>query len=96
METQNIVNLLNGNNNESSEFTTRKWNVINDQNNTEYSKGNENDSNIKFETKVIKSSLCDYSDAYFLVTGYVTATDDDASTKVAVKNVLHLQDVQLV
>ena len=46
METQKIVNLLNETDNESSRFATRKWYVINDQNNT---KGNENDLSIKFE-----------------------------------------------
>ena len=59
MEIQKIVNLLNGINSEFSKVATRKWNVIKDQNNTEYGEGNENDSSIKFETKVIKSSLCD-------------------------------------
>ena len=57
METEKIVNLLNDTNGESSKFATRKWYVINDQNNTEYGEGNENDASIKFETKVIKSSL---------------------------------------
>ena len=66
METHNIVNLLNVSENESSKFATRKWYVINDQNNTEYGEGNENDSSFKSETKVIKSSLCDYSDHIFL------------------------------
>ena len=37
-----------------------QWYVINDQNNTKYGEGNENDSSIKFEAKVIKSNLCDY------------------------------------
>ena len=38
------------------------------------------------ETQVIKSNLCDYSDAYILVTGDITATGGDANTKVAFKN----------
>ena len=70
MEIQKTVNLSN----ESSKFSARKWYVTNDHNNTEYGEGNEHDSNIKFETKVIKSSLCDYSDAHILVTGDKTAT----------------------
>ena len=69
MQTQKILNLLNDSNSESSKCVTRKWYVTNDQNNTEYGEGGKNDSSIKFETKVIKSSLCDYSDAYILVTG---------------------------
>ena len=86
METQKIVNLLNDTDNESSRFATRKWYVINDQNNTEYVDGNNDDSNIKFETKVIKSSLCDYSDAYILVTGDITATGGVENTNVVSKN----------
>ena len=41
---------------------------------------------IKFGTKVIKSNLCDYSDAYILVTGNITAKGSNANTKVAFKN----------
>ena len=63
-----IVNLLNDSNNESSKFSTRKWYIINDQNNGQYGRGNENDSSIKFEAKVIKPNLFNYSDAYTLVT----------------------------
>ena len=85
METQKIANLL-CNTDESSEFATRKWYVINDQNSTGYGDGDENGTTIKFETKVIKSNLCDYSDAYILVTGDITATGGDANTKVAFKN----------
>ena len=86
METQKIVNLLNDTDNESSRFATRKWYVINDQNNTEYCEGNENDSSIKFETKVAKSSLCDCSDAYILVTGDITVTGGIENAEVAFKN----------
>ena len=69
--------------NESSKFATRKWCVINDQNNTDYVEGNESGTTVKFETKVIKSSLCDYSDAYILATGDITSTGGDADTRVA-------------
>ena len=73
-------------NSESWKFATRKWYVINDQNNTDYGEGNEDSTTVKFETKVIKSNLCDYSDAYILVTGDITATGGDANTKVVFKN----------
>ena len=86
METKGIANLLGDADNESSKFATRKWYVINDQNNTVYGKGNENGTTVNFETQVIKSSLCDYSNAYILVTGDITATGGDANTKVAFKN----------
>ena len=41
---------------------------------------------VKFETKVIKSNLCDYSDVYILVTGDITATGGGNKIKVAFKN----------
>ena len=66
METQKIVNLLNDSNNKSSKFATRKWDIINEKNNGQYGRGNKNDSTIKFETKVIKSNLCDYQMHIFL------------------------------
>ena len=87
METQKIANLMGNADSESLKFATRKWYVISDQNNTDYGDGDENDdTTIKFETKVIKSNLCDYSDAYILVTGDITATGRDANTKVAFKS----------
>ena len=91
METQKIVNLLNDSDNESSvelhsKFATRKWCIINDQKNGQCGRGNENDSTIKFETKVIKSNLCDYSDAYILMTGDIKIADIAADTNVAFKH----------
>ena len=57
MEHQNILNLLN----EASDckFATRKWNIVIDQSNANYNEGNE----IIYNTKVLKSNLCDYNDA---------------------------------
>ena len=86
METQKIANLLRNADKESLKLATIKWHVINDQNNTDYGDGDENGTTIKFDTKVITSNLCDYSDAYILVTGDITATGGDANTKVAFKN----------
>ena len=51
METQKIANLLHESDNESSKFATRKWYIINDQNNAQYGEGNANDSTIRFEKK---------------------------------------------
>ena len=82
METQKIVNLLNGSDNENSKFATKKWYIINNE-----SKGNYSHKNpIKSLTSSLESSLCDYSDAYILVTGNITVAGGDANTKVAFKN----------
>ena len=104
METQKIVNLLNDPENKSSKFATTKWYIINDENNGQYGRGdkNENDSAIKFETKVVKQNLCDYSGAYILVTGDIKVPNVAADTYVAFKNcalftrrATHINDEQL-
>ena len=41
---------------------------------------------IKCETKVIKPNLCDYSDAYILVTGNATVLGGNDDAKVAFKH----------
>ena len=82
METQKIVNLLNGSDNDNSKFATKKWYIIDSESNGNYS---QNDGR-KFLTRSIESSLCDYSDAYILVTGNITATPNNATTQVALKN----------
>ena len=61
METQKIVNLLNDSNNENSKFATKKWYIIDSE-----TKGN------YLPDSSLESSLCDYSDAYILVTGNIT------------------------
>ena len=92
MQTRKIVNLLNGSDNENSKFVTKKWYVIDSELKGKYS----HHDPIKFLTKSIELSFCDYSDAYILVTGNIavkrrntTDTDDialDAATQVAFKN----------
>ena len=82
METQKIVNLLNGSDNGNSKFATKKWYVIDSESKRYYSDENE----IKFLTSLLESNLGDYSDAYVLVTGNITVTGGDANTKVTFKN----------
>ena len=81
METQKIINLLNDSSNEESKFATKKWYVIDSQ--TTKGKYKQGDT-IKFETETIKSSLCNYSDAFILVTGNITVTANN-DTDVAFK-----------
>ena len=84
METQKFVNLLGATDNEFPKFATRTWyvkimtnNTEYDQSNTEYGKRKENDSSIKFEKKVIKANLFNFSDAYILVKGNIAATHSE-------------------
>ena len=67
-------------------FATGKWYIINDQNNGQYGHGDESGTTIKFETKVIKSNLCNYSDAYVLVKGDIAAVGGNQNTPIAFKN----------
>ena len=78
--------LLNNSDNKSTNFSTKKWYVIHDQNGADYGEDNETGTSIKFETENIKSSLFDYSDAYILVAGGKTVTNGDENTEVAFKN----------
>ena len=82
METQKIVNLLNSSENEYSKFATKKWYVIDNESQGNYSHENP----IKFLTSLLESSLCDYSDAYVLVTGNIAVGGADNNIKVALKN----------
>ena len=88
METQKIVNLLNGSDNDNSKFATKKWYIIDSE-----SKGNYSHENpIKFLTNSLESSFCDYSDAYILVTGNINITGGNANTKVTFKNCAPFKD----
>ena len=85
MEAQKIVNflkILNGSDNDNSKFSTKKWYIIDSESNGNYSQNDE----LKFLTRSIESSLCDYSEAYILVTGNITAASNNAATQVVFKN----------
>ena len=87
MEYQKIANLLDDNkSNQPSKFRTKNWVEINDE-----SRGTYNvNSQIKFKTTMLKSSLCDYSDAYILVKGTITiagAGDDAAQLDKQMKEI---------
>ena len=74
--------MLNDSINEESKFATKKWYVIDSQ--TTKGKYKQGDT-IKFEAEIIKSSLCDYFDAFILVTGNITVAANN-DTNVAFKN----------
>ena len=54
MEAQKIINLLEKSADDDLKFKTKKWYIINDENNGQYGRGDENDSTIKFNSEVIK------------------------------------------
>ena len=77
MEYDKINNLLLSEDNESknlSKFVPREYVRVNSLSNTY----NENRS-IRFKTSMLRSNLCDYSDAYILVKGTITVTAPGAN-----------------
>ena len=90
MENQKIINLLNKDDTDSKHFATKKWYIINDENNTNYGvnkdTGANNPDTIKYDTRVLKPSLCDYAEAYILIDGTIRAVTANAATRLALKN----------
>ena len=90
MQYQKIANLLNNESNKPSKFRTRNWVEINDDIRGAYSPNKQ----IRFKTSMLRSSLCDYSDAYILVKGNITVNNtagadnaaNNANKKVIFKN----------
>ena len=70
MEYQKITNLFDDSSNKTSTFRTTNWLEINDDSRGAYN----DDKQIRFQTAMLKSSLCDYSNAYILVKGKITIT----------------------
>ena len=59
MEYQKIINLLNNTPNQPSKFRTKNWVEVNDGSGGIYN----TDNQIKFKNMMLKSRLCDYSNA---------------------------------
>ena len=79
MEYQKIANLLNDESNKPSKFKTKNWVEINDDVRGVYSPNKQ----IRFKTSMLRSSLCDYSDAYILVKGNITVNNTAAAGAAA-------------
>ena len=72
MEFQKIVNFLDttSDNKDLPTFVTKKWIEVYDQ-----SEGNYNvNKEIRIKTSMLRSDLCDFSDAYIVVKGNITVT----------------------
>ena len=87
MEYQKIRNLLGTTIDEIPRFITKKWVEVHDQSwtNDRYKLNKQ----IRFKTSMLKSDLCDYSDAYIVVKGTITVTNPNSALynkKLAFKN----------
>ena len=72
MEYQKIANLIDDASNQPSKFRTKNWVEVIDESRGAYNVN----SQIKFKTTMLKSSLCDYSDAHILLKGTITIAAD--------------------
>ena len=71
MEYQKI-NFLDNISNQPFKFRTKNWIEINDQSRGAYN----TNSDIRFKTTMLKSSLCDFSDPSILTKGRITVTGE--------------------
>ena len=67
MECQKITNLLDSTSNQPSKLRTRNWVEINNDIRSAYCPNKQ----IRFKKTMLRSSLCDYSDAYILGKGNI-------------------------
>ena len=72
MEFQKIVNFLDTTSydNDLPRFVTKKWIEVYDQSEKNYNPNKE----IRIKTSMLRSDLCDFSDAYIVVKGNITVT----------------------
>ena len=77
MEYQNITNFLGTTINEIPRFITQKWVEVHDQSGRADDRYKPN-KQIRFKTSMLRSDLCDYSDAYAVLKGTITVTDPDS------------------
>ena len=70
MEYQKTINLLENTSNQSTEFRTKNRVEMNNDLRVTYN----TNSQIKFRTLMLRSSIYDYSDAYILVSGTIAIT----------------------
>ena len=88
MEYQKITNLLGTTPNEMPRFITKKWVEVHDQSGSADDRYKPS-KQIRFKTSMLRSDLCDFSDAYIVVKGKITVTDPNSDTydkKLASKN----------
>ena len=94
MEYQKITNLLSTTPNKVSSFITKKWIEVDDQSGNPHDRYKPN-KQIRFKTSMLRSDLCDFSNAYIVVKGTITVTNPDNNVydkKLAFKNVLHFKN----
>ena len=86
MESKKIINLLDHKDEDDPRFETRKCYIVNVHNNGNYSQSDDVRSIVKFDIEIVRPFLCDYFDAYILVTSNIKVQNGNDATRVAIKN----------
>ena len=73
MEYQKVTNLLGTTIDNVPRFITKKWVELHDQSGSAEDRYKPN-KQIRFKTSMLRSDLCDFSDAYIVVKGNITVT----------------------
>ena len=76
MEYQKITNLLGNASDKVPRFITNKWIEVYDQSGEIYNTNKQ----IRFKTSMLRSDLCDYSEAYIVIKGDITV--EGANNKI--------------
>ena len=79
MEYQKIINFLENTSNQPTKFRTKCWFEVNYKSPGTYNLN----SQIKYETSTLTSSLCGYSDAYILASTTITVPNTSAAAAAA-------------
>ena len=85
MEYQKITNLLGTTIDEVPRFITKKWVEVHDQSGSADDRYKPN-KQIRFKTSILRSDLCDYSDAYIVVKGDITLTKTNGRGIIDIRN----------
>ena len=93
MEFQKIVNLLEtiSDDKDLPRFATKKWMEVYDQSARDYRVNKE----IRIKTPMLRSNLCDFSDAYIVVEGTVTVAKKHLSL-ITLRVLLKIKDLHLL
>ena len=78
MEYQEITNLLGHIPDKVPRFITKKWIEVHDRSGEAYSTNKQT----RFKTSMLRSDLCDFSDAYIVVKGKITVSATDGANNI--------------
>ena len=85
MEYQKITNLLGTMLDEVPKPNTKKWIEVHDQSGSADDRYNPS-KQIRFKKSILRSGLCDYSDAYIVVKGDITLTKTNGREIIDIRN----------